>query len=158
MEGGCQILDELAEVHALISDVVEDGLVAVALILHVADLHVQSQTFGNLTALDHRGMLTGFGLFELLDVRLAGDTVDALDVIFRFQVGLLHLQLHQTSGKRYHADVVTGTGFNGYHVAFLQIQMVHVVVIAFAGMLELHLHEVCRICVPRHVSEPVVCV
>ena len=40
MEGGSEVLDELSEVYTLVGDVVEDGLVAIALILHVANLHV----------------------------------------------------------------------------------------------------------------------
>ncbi len=52
MEGIGKHLDELAEIDTLVSDIVEDGLVAVALIFHVADLHLQSQVLGYLTALE----------------------------------------------------------------------------------------------------------
>ncbi len=41
VEGVGKNLDELAEVHTLVGDVIEDGLVAVALIFHVAHLHVE---------------------------------------------------------------------------------------------------------------------
>ena len=41
-------LDELAEIDALIGNIIEYGLIAVTLILHVADFHVQMQIFGNL--------------------------------------------------------------------------------------------------------------
>ena len=156
MEGRSQILDQLAEVHTTVGDIIEDGLVAVALILHVADLHVQSETFGNLSALDHRAVLTGLCLAELIHIRRTGDAVDALDVVGRFQIGFLYLEFHQTAGEGDDADVVTGTGLDGHHVALLQFEVIHVVVIALAGMFELHLHEVGGVHVAGHVGQPVV--
>ena len=45
---------------------------------------------------------------------------------------------------------------DGHDVAFLQLQAVHVVVIAFAGILELHLYEVCNLIVSGHVGQPVI--
>ena len=156
VEGSCQVLDELAEVHALVGDVIEDGLLAVALILHVANLHVQTEALGNLAALDHCLVLAGLGLAELVHVNLAGNAVDAPDVVGRLQVSLFQLQLHQTACQRHHADVVAGVCLDGHDVALLQRQVVHVVVIALAGVLELHLHEVGRFLVARHVGQPVV--
>ena len=47
-------------------------------------------------------------------------------------------------------------GLDGNDVAFLQLQLVHVVVVAFAGVLELHLYEVGIVCVARHIGKPVV--
>ncbi len=41
LEGVGQHLDELAEVYALVGYIVEDSLLAVALILHVADFHLE---------------------------------------------------------------------------------------------------------------------
>ena len=34
--------DELAEVHALVSDIIEDGFIPIALIFHIANFHVQA--------------------------------------------------------------------------------------------------------------------
>ena len=68
----CQHLDELAEIDALVGNVVEDGLVAVALIFHVAYLHVQSEVLGNLARLDHGVVLAGFGFLVLQHVGLLG--------------------------------------------------------------------------------------
>ena len=156
MEGLGQILDELAEVHTLVGDVIEDGLVSVALILHVADLHVESETFGDDAALDHRGMFAGFRFTEFLHIRLTGDTVNALDIVGRFQVGLLDLQLYQTTCQGHHADVVARTGLHGYDVAFLQVQVIHVVVIALTSVLELYLHQVGVFGIARYVCQPVI--
>ena len=36
-----QYLDQLAEVHALIGNVIEDSLIAVSLVLYISDFHVQ---------------------------------------------------------------------------------------------------------------------
>ena len=156
MEGRSQVFDQLTEVHTLIGDVVEDGLIAVALILHVTDFHVQSQTFGYLTALDHRTMLTGLCFPTFLQVGLTGNAVDALDVISRFQVGLLHLEVHESACQRHNTYVVTRTSLYSHHVSLFQFEVVHVVVVSFAGVLELYLYEVCGLHVARHVSQPVI--
>src|SRR5690606_12134040 len=39
---GCQHFDQLPEVDTLIGNIIEYGFVAVTLILHIADLHLQS--------------------------------------------------------------------------------------------------------------------
>ena len=98
VEGCCQVLDELAKVHSLVGDIVEDGLVAVALILHVAYLHLQSQPLGYLPALNHRVVFARLGLMIFLHVHLSGVAIDAPNVVGRFQVGLLHLQLYEPAG------------------------------------------------------------
>ena len=59
-----------------------------------------------------------------------------------FRLAFFQLQLHQSSSEGYYTDVVSRTGLYGHHVALLQFQLVHVVVVAFAGVLELHLHQV----------------
>ena len=156
MEGGGKVLDELPEVYTLVSDVVEDGLVAVALILHITNLHLQSEVLGNLATLNHCGVFAALGLLELVHIHGTRDAVDALDVVGTLQVGFLHLQLDQSTSQRHHTDVVAGTGFHGDDVAFLQFQFIDVVVIALAGVLELHLHEVGGVDVARHVSQPVI--
>ena len=156
MEGGGQILDELAEVHTLVGDVVEDGLVAVSLILHVADFHLQSEVLGNLSALYHRAVLAPFGLLVFLHIRILGDSVDALDVVGTFQVCLFHLQFHQSPSECHHADVVSRTGFHGHPVAFFQVEFIVVVVIPFSRILELHFHKVGVVGIARHVVQPVV--
>ena len=158
VEGSSQVLDQLAEVHALVGDIVEDSLLTVALILHVANLHVQSQVLGNLTALDHRLVLACLRLVILVHIHLACQSVDALDIIGTLQVGLLDLQRHQSACQRHHADIMTRTGLHGHDVTLLQGQVVHIVVVALAGVLELHLHQVGRLQVARHVGQPVVCI
>ena len=156
MERGCQVLDELAEVHTLVGNIVEDGFVAVALIFHVADFHVQSQVLGNLPALYHGTVLTAFGFVIFLHVHGFGNTVDALDVVGRFQIGFFHLQLHQSSCQGHHTDIVSGVSLHRHNVTFLQIQVVHVVIIAFAGILKLNLHQVGALCIAGNVGQPVV--
>ena len=156
VEGLCQHFYELAEVNALVGYVVEYGLVAVALILHVANLHLQSQVLGYLPALDHRLVLARLGLAVFVHVDGSGYSVYALDVVGRLQVGLLYLHLHEPSGQRHHAYVVAGVGLHGHNVALLQVESVHVVVVSLARVLELHLHEVGAELVARHVGQPVV--
>ena len=56
MESGCKVFDELAEIHAFVRNIVEYCLVAIALLLHVAYLHLQSESLGYLSALYHCGV------------------------------------------------------------------------------------------------------
>ena len=91
MERRSQVLDELAEVHALVGNIVEDGLVAVALVFHVADFHLQSQSLGYLPAFNHGGVLPTLGLAVFVHVDFLGNAIDALNVVGTFQVGFLYL-------------------------------------------------------------------
>ncbi len=76
-------LDELTEVNALVGDVVEYRLVAVALILHVAYLHLQTEVFSYLTALYHCAVFAALRFVVLVDVHGLGYAIDALDVVSR---------------------------------------------------------------------------
>ena len=156
MESVCQHLYQLTEVHTLVGYVVEDGLVAVSLILHVAYLHIELQVLGYLAALYHRGLLTRLGLIVALHVAVFGKAVKALDVVSRLEVGFLQLQRHQAASKRNHTYIVSRTGLYSHPVAFLQRQTVDVTVIALTGVLELHLYQVCALGIAGHIGQPVV--
>ena len=158
MESICQHLDQLSEVYSFVGDVIEDSLVAVTLILHIANLHLQSQVFGYLSALYHSTVLTALCLLPFLEVHGLGYAVDTLDVVGRTKVGFLDLQFHQSSCQCHHANIVTRIGLYGYNVSLLQVQVVHVVVVTLACILELHFHKVCALCIARYVGKPVVCV
>ena len=121
MESCCQVLDELTEVHTFVSDIVEDGLVAVTLVLYVANLHLQSQILGNLTALNHRGVLAALGLAILVHIHRTGYTIYTLDVVGTLQVCFLDLQFHQSSCQRYHTDVMTRISLHSHNVTLLQV-------------------------------------
>ena len=156
VEGFGQHFDELPEVYAFVGNIVEDGLVAVALILHVAYLHLQTKILRNLSTLYHGVVFASLRLPVFLHVHLFGDAVDAFNLILRPQIGLLDLQLHQASGERHHANVVSRTGFYGHDVALFQVQPVHVVEISLSGILELNLHQVGRQVVAWDVGQPVI--
>ena len=108
MKGVGKHLDELAEVYSLVCDVVEDGLVAVSLILHVAYLHVQSEVFCYLSALYHGSLFAALRLVVAVHVGVLGEAVEFADVVGRLQVSLLYLQVHEASREGYDADVVAG--------------------------------------------------
>ncbi len=99
LEGFSQHLDKLAEVDTFVGDVIENCLIAVALIFYVADLHVQLEVSSNLTRADHRLVFASLCLliaFEVGGLRLAEHTAHfgvGLDV------GLAHLQAHQCAGQ-----------------------------------------------------------
>ena len=149
-------LDELAEVYPGVGDVVENGFSPVALIFHVADLHVQAQFGGDLSRPDHGLVLPCLGLLVLLEVRRFGFAVDALYVGAFFLAGAFHLQGDEASRERHDADVVPRAGFDGYDVAFLERQSVVVAVVSFARILELHFHKVGRVLIAGDVGHVVV--
>ena len=101
-------------------------------------------------------MLTCLCLTEFLHVNLAGDAVDAFDVVGRFQVRLFDLELYQSACQRHHADVMAGTGLYGNDVAFLQGQVVDVVIVTLTCMFKLHLYQVGVFGIAWYVSQPVV--
>ena len=156
MEGGCKVFDQLAEVHTLVSNIVENSLVAVALIFHITNLHLQTEPQGYLTTLNHRGMLTALGLMILLHIHRTGNAVDTLDIVGTLEVSLLELQLHQSARQCNHTDVVSWVGFYSHDIAFLQFEVVHIMIIALTGMLELNLNQIGGIDITWNISQPVV--
>ena len=150
-----QHLDELAEVDTPLGNIIEDGLVAVALILHVADFHLQPQVLGGLAATYHGAVLAGFGFLVLLDVDRPGYAIDALDFLARLHVGLLHLQRHEAARHGDDADVVARRCFDGHDVALLDGQVVVVTVVSLSCVFELHLHQVRCVLVVGQVGQVV---
>ena len=91
VEGVGEHLDELSEIYTLVGNIIEYRLVAVALVFHVTDFHLQSKVFGYLSALNHGAVLSSLGLMVFVHVGWACYTIDALDVISRLKVGFLYL-------------------------------------------------------------------
>ena len=99
MEGGSKVFDKLSEVDTLVSDVIENRFIAVPLVFYVANLHLQSQSLGNLAALNHRGMLTTLGLLVFFHIYRACQAVDTTDIFSRFEICLLHLDGGQATSQ-----------------------------------------------------------
>ena len=156
VEGVGQHANELAEVNASVGNVVENRFVAVALIFDIADFHIQLERFGDLSALDHRVVLTTAGFVPFFDVGGAGFAIHALDFAGALGLCLFHLQGHERSGERDGANVVSGRGFDGNDVAFLEVEMIIVAKISLAGVLKLHLHEIGELVVAGNVAIVVV--
>ena len=158
MESICQNLDELSEIDTLVGNIIEDSFVAVSLIFHIANLHLQSKIFCNLSALNHGAVLTALGFLALFDIYRFGNSIDALDVICRFEIGFLDLQFHQSSCKSNHTNVMARTCLHRHDIPFFQVEVVDVVIICLSGVLKLHFHKVCAFGIARHIGKPVVCV
>lgn len=138
-------LDQLAEVHALVGDIVEDGLDLVALVLHVADLHVQSHVGGDLPRGDHRLVFEGDGLLPAFDVVGLGLAVDLPELaVVGVEARAAHLPRDQVARERDDADVVAGRSLHGHDVASFERQVVDILVERAAGVLEAHLDDVAR--------------
>ena len=71
---------------------------------------------------------------------------------------LFHLQWHERSGEGNGTDVVSGRGFHGHHVSFLEIEVIVVAEITLAGVLKLHFHEIGELVVAGNVAIVVVSV
>ena len=150
--------DELAEVHASFCNVVENGFVAIALIFHITDLHVEVKAFGYLSGAYHGRVLAGLGFGIFVHVYRFCFAVNAFDVVLRFDVGLTHLQWDKAACQCYYANVMSGGCFYGNDVAFFQRNFIAVAVITFAGIFELHFYQVAFIVIAGDVGKPVVCV
>ena len=153
VEGIGKHLDELAEVHAPVGDVIENRLIAVALILHIADFHFEFQLVGNLAGANHRVVLAGLRFMVFLHIHRPRLAIDTLDFSAGLHVDFLHLQRHELPRERYSADVVAGRCLNGHDVALNERQVVVVAIIALARVLKLHLHEVSSLGVAGHVRK-----
>ena len=53
---------------------------------------------------------------------------------------------------------MSGISLHSHDIAFLQVQLVDIVIVSLACMLELHLHQVCCFVISWHVSKPVISV
>ena len=116
MESVGKHLDELAEVDTLIGYIIENSLIAVALILHITNLHLQAKVLGYLSALNHCAVLTALSLVILVHIHRLGNAVDPLYVVSRLKVGLLQLQFNESSGKCHGTDVMSRTCFNSHYI------------------------------------------
>ena len=136
-------LDQLPKIHTSVGNIVEDRFASVALVLHVTDFHVELHVFGDLACLDHCFVLQRVRFFGALQVGFCSQTVDTacLEVI-DIDAVLAHLRDNELSYQCHLAYVVTGVTLHCHFHTFLQRQVVHVAVVAFAGVLELHLHHV----------------
>ena len=132
----------MAEIHPLIGDIIEYRLVAVALILHIADFHVELQARSYLARTYHRVVLAGFRLFIPLKIRRFGFAEHPLTLRIRFYVGFAHLQTHERTGQRNHTDIMPGGSLNSHHVAYLKRDISGIEIKTFAGVFKLHLNHV----------------
>ena len=147
--------DKLTEVYTLVGDVIEYGLVAVALVLYVANLHVQPQALGNLAGAYHGIVLTRLGLFVFLDVDRLGEAEYALGVGSITAGGTFHAKLGQGPGEGDGAYIMPRGGLDSNEVAWTERQVGGIAEISLAGILELHFHNVaCRL-VAGYVGKPV---
>ena len=153
-----QYLDELPEVDTFVGDIVEYCLVAVALVFHVAYLHLQAEVFGYLPAFYHGLVFAAFCFAILFHIYRACQPVHAFYVVCRPQIGLFQLHFYQTARERHHSDVVSGICFHGHNVTLFQRQIVHIVEISLACLFELYFDKVCCVSVSRNVGQPIVCV
>ena len=81
MESSRKVFDELSEVNAFISNIIEDCLVAITLIFHVTNFHLQPQSLCNLPAFNHGLVLSCLCLMVFIHVGLFGNPVYPLDVV-----------------------------------------------------------------------------
>ena len=149
-------LDKLTEIHAFVGNIVENSLIAVALILHIAYLHIEVKVLGYLARAYHSVGLLGLGFFVALEVAGLGLAEHSQYLGVLTQVGAFHLQLHQLTHHRHSTDIVAGICLHCHHIAYLQWQMGAVAIVAFAGVLECNFHYFVVVKRPGHIAQPVV--
>ncbi len=138
-------LDELAEIDALVGDVIEDGLDFVALVLDVADFHVEPHVGSNLTRENHRLVLQGDGLLPPLDVVGLGLAIDFLVLaVVRSEARAAHLPGHHVARERDDAYVVARRSLDRHDVALFEGKVVDVLVERTARILEPDLEDIGR--------------
>ncbi len=111
-------LDKMTEIYAFVGDIIEDCLVAVALVFHVAYLHVEFEILGYLAGADHRIVLLGFGFFEATEIGRFCLAEHTAQFGVGLHTGLADLKLYKASGEGHFANVVTRSGFHGHNVAY----------------------------------------
>ena len=149
-------LDELTEIHAPVGDVVEYGLGAVALKLHVPDFHVQTELHRNLTRTYHRLLLPSDGLLPLLEIIGLCPAVDFFEfTVLRSQPAAFHLACHYGALKRHYSEIMPRVGLHHNKVAGLYALPGGIVVDALAGVLETDF-EIVLILFLSHSRKPVI--
>ena len=102
-------LDQLAEIDALVSDVVENSFDLIALILNVANLHIQTHIGCDTARADHRVVFEGDSLLPLFDVVGFGFAIDLFELAaHRGESDAEHLTRNHIARERHDTDVVTG--------------------------------------------------
>ena len=138
-------LDQFAEIDPFVGDIVENGLDLIALILHVADLHVEFHVGGDPARADHRIMFERDGLLPFLDIVGFGLAIDFLELaVLRVEAHPLHLAGDQIARQRDDPDIVAGRRLDGDDVAPPQRQVIHIAVIALARIFEADLENIGR--------------
>ena len=145
MEGIGKNLDEFAEIDTTVGNVVENGFVAVALILDIADFHLKLKVFGDLASTQHGVILSRLGLVILLHVGRTCLAIDTTNLGAGLEICLLHLQQDETAGQRDNADVVTGLRLDSHNVALDEVKVIIVAIEPLARVLELNFNIVGRI-------------
>ena len=137
--------DKLAEVDTTLGYVVEYSLYLVALILHVANLHIQPHLGSYLSRLNHRVVLQGYRLLPTLNVVWASLAVYLLVLaIERGEAHSLNLLGNHIARQRYDTYVVARRRLDSDDVATLERQVVDVAVVRATCVLETHLKYVGR--------------
>ena len=138
-------LDQLAEIDPLVGDVVEDRLDFVALVLYVADLHVEPHLGCDLTRGDHCLVFEGNGLLPTLDVVGFGQAVDLLEfAVVGVESNAPHLLGYHVARQGDDADIVAGRCLHGDDVAPFERQVIDVLIVGTAGVFETDFENIGR--------------
>ena len=142
----CEVLDELAEVHTAVGNVIEDGLGAVSLEFHIANLHLQAQVSSQHAGPDHGFLLAGDSLLPALDVEGTRLAVNLLELRLGGVYALtLHLSAHDGPFQRHNAQVVPRGSLYHHQVSGFDALARCIHVNPLAGILEPDLVKVVKL-------------
>ena len=138
-------LDKLAEIDTTIGNIVEYRLNLIALILNIANLHIQAHIGSDLARANHCFVFEGDGLLPLLDIVRASLAVNLLKLaILRIEAKTLHLACHHIARKRDDTYIVTGRSLYCHNIAHLQLQVVDILIEGTASILKSYLKNIGR--------------
>ena len=130
METLSKDLDKLTEVDTLICDVVEYRLELIALILHIANLHIKTHLGSYLTRCNHSLMLKGYSLLPALNIIRSRLTENLLKLtIIWVEAHTTHLLSHHIARKRDDTNIVTWLRLYSNDIATLKVQVIDILIV-----------------------------
>ena len=117
--------NQLAEIHPIVGDIIEDSLTTITLKFDVTDFHIEFHIVSNLASANHGVVFTGFSFVVFLHINRFYFTVNsAYFITLHIDMIFLYLAEHESPHKCNDSDIVTGICFYSHHIAFFDRDMV----------------------------------
>ena len=135
---------QFSEIHPVLSGVVERRLFAVALKLHVGQLHVEPEAFDDVPSFTDGIRLPHARLLPRIDVLLRGFAFDALDFVVVFGSLRVHLGADEFSGEAHDTHILSVVCVEYDNIADVHVHFGRFAKEPFAVRFESNLHHIKR--------------